>query len=111
MARDGIPLPTGHPRATPPGQTPGVTENHPYLSGPHPRAFAHRGWHLDELAGMENSRAAFRRAVMLDADGVELDVRLSWADETDLLGAISIDCGLRRPRPVRSANQVSPWRW
>jgi glycerophosphoryl diester phosphodiesterase len=35
---------------------------HPYLSGPYPRAFAHRGWHLDELAGMENSLAAMVRA-------------------------------------------------
>ncbi|MGH3914685.1 MAG: glycerophosphodiester phosphodiesterase family protein [Pseudonocardiaceae bacterium] len=48
---------------------------HPYLDGPFPRAFAHRGWHLDELAGMENSLAAFRRA---EAEGyryLETDAR------------------------------------
>ena len=35
----------------------------PYLAGPLPRAFAHRGWHLGDLAGMENSLPAFRQAV------------------------------------------------
>lgn len=35
---------------------------HPYLHGPYPRAYAHRGWHLGELAGMENSLLALRRA-------------------------------------------------
>src|SRR2546429_3011154 len=34
----------------------------PYLADPLPRAFAHRGWHLGELAGLENSLPAFRRA-------------------------------------------------
>ena len=33
-----------------------------YLDTDPPRAFAHRGWHIDELAGRENSMAAFRRA-------------------------------------------------
>lgn len=33
-----------------------------FLRGPYPRAFAHRGWHIDDLAGCENSLAAFRRA-------------------------------------------------
>lgn len=33
-----------------------------YLDGHPPRAFAHRGWHIDELTGRENSMAAFRRA-------------------------------------------------
>jgi glycerophosphoryl diester phosphodiesterase len=36
-----------------------------------PRVIAHRGASGYEY---ENSRAAFRRAVMLDADGIELDV-------------------------------------
>lgn len=47
---------------------------HPYLRGPHPRAYAHRGWHLDELTGLENTLAAFRRAVDEGFDYVELDV-------------------------------------
>lgn len=38
---------------------------------PRPKVIAHRGASGYEY---ENSRAAFRRAVMLDADGVELDV-------------------------------------
>lgn len=48
---------------------------HPYLDGPFPRAFAHRGWHLDELSGMENSLAAFRRAAREGYRYLETDVR------------------------------------
>ncbi|WP_433274214.1 glycerophosphodiester phosphodiesterase [Actinosynnema sp. CS-041913] len=51
-----------------------MTANHPYLSGPHPRAFAHRGWHLDDLAGMENSLASFRRAAEEGFRYLETDV-------------------------------------
>jgi len=47
---------------------------HPYLDGPYPRAYAHRGWHLDELAGLENTTAAFRRAVDEGFTYLELDV-------------------------------------
>jgi glycerophosphoryl diester phosphodiesterase len=47
---------------------------HPYLDGPYPRAYAHRGWHLDELAGCENTMAAFRRAVAEGFEYLELDV-------------------------------------
>jgi glycerophosphoryl diester phosphodiesterase len=36
--------------------------DHAFFSGPYPRAFVHRGWHYGELAGMENSLSAFRRA-------------------------------------------------
>ncbi|MGH3930115.1 MAG: glycerophosphodiester phosphodiesterase, partial [Pseudonocardiaceae bacterium] len=42
---------------------------------PLPRAFAHRGWHLGELAGMENSLAAFRRAAAEGYQYLETDVR------------------------------------
>ena len=48
---------------------------HPFLNGPFPRAFAHRGWHLGELAGMENSLAAFRRAAAEGYRYLETDVR------------------------------------
>ncbi|GAA1344401.1 glycerophosphodiester phosphodiesterase [Saccharothrix algeriensis] len=51
-----------------------MTAKHPYLSGPHPRAYAHRGWHLDDLAGMENSLAAFRRAAREGFRYLETDV-------------------------------------
>lgn len=47
---------------------------HPYLSGPSPRAFAHRGWHIGELAGMENSLSAFRRALQEGYRYIETDV-------------------------------------
>jgi glycerophosphoryl diester phosphodiesterase len=50
---------------------------HPYLSGPHPRAYAHRGWHLDDLDGCENTLAAFRRAVDEGFAYLELDVHAS----------------------------------
>jgi glycerophosphoryl diester phosphodiesterase len=49
-------------------------EGHPYLAGPYPRAYAHRGWHLDELAGLENTLAAFHRAVAEGFGYLELDV-------------------------------------
>ncbi|MGH4026285.1 MAG: glycerophosphodiester phosphodiesterase [Pseudonocardiaceae bacterium] len=52
-----------------------VAPAHPYLDGPFPRAFAHRGWHLGELAGMENSLSAFRRAVAEGYRYLETDVQ------------------------------------
>ncbi|MGH3786109.1 MAG: glycerophosphodiester phosphodiesterase [Pseudonocardiaceae bacterium] len=52
-----------------------VSPRHPFLEGPIPRAFAHRGWHLGELAGMENSLAAFHRAVAEGYRYLETDVR------------------------------------
>ncbi len=50
---------------------------HPYLNGPYPRAYAHRGWHTGDLAGLENTMAAFRRAVEEGFRYLELDVRLT----------------------------------
>jgi glycerophosphoryl diester phosphodiesterase len=50
-----------------------VVDRHPYLDGPYPRAYAHRGWHIDELAGCENTLAAFRRAVDEGFGYLELD--------------------------------------
>ena len=45
-----------------------------YLDGSGPRAFAHRGWHIGDLAGCENSMAAFRRAVDEGYRYLETDV-------------------------------------
>lgn len=45
-----------------------------YLDGDPPRAFAHRGWHIDDLAGRENSMAAFRRAYEEGYRYLETDV-------------------------------------
>lgn len=52
-----------------------ISVRHPFLGGPFPRAFAHRGWHLGELAGMENSLTAFRRAAAEGFRYLETDVR------------------------------------
>lgn len=52
-----------------------ATHQHPYLNGPYPRAYAHRGWHLGDLAGMENSLSALRRAVAEGYRYLETDVR------------------------------------
>jgi len=60
-----------------PWQAHSVTTRHPYLDGPYPRAYAHRGWHLGDLAGCENTLAAFRRAVEEGFDYLELDVHAS----------------------------------
>jgi glycerophosphoryl diester phosphodiesterase len=46
----------------------------PYLADPLPRAFAHRGWHLDELEGLENSLPAFQRACAEGYRYLETDV-------------------------------------
>jgi glycerophosphoryl diester phosphodiesterase len=54
-----------------------VPDRHPYLDGPHPRAYAHRGWHLGDLAGLENTMAAFRRAVAEGFPYLEMDVHAS----------------------------------
>jgi glycerophosphoryl diester phosphodiesterase len=46
-----------------------------YLAGEPPRAFAHRGWHVGELAGLENTTAAFRRAFDEGYRYLETDAR------------------------------------
>jgi glycerophosphoryl diester phosphodiesterase len=50
---------------------------HPYFDGPYPRAYAHRGWHIDDLDGCENTLAAFHRAVAEGFGYLELDVHAS----------------------------------
>jgi glycerophosphoryl diester phosphodiesterase len=46
-----------------------------YLDGGPPRAFAHRGWHIDDLAGLENTLTAFQRAYDEGYRHLETDVR------------------------------------
>jgi len=48
-----------------------------YLNGPGPRAFAHRGWHTGDLTGLENSMAAFARAVDEGYRYLETDVHVT----------------------------------
>ncbi|GLW94978.1 glycerophosphoryl diester phosphodiesterase [Actinokineospora globicatena] len=78
MAVDAIRTPGVHHRATPLGHTRGVSPTHAarhgFLEGPYPRAFVHRGWHYGDLAGMENSLAAFRRAAAEGFTYLETDV-------------------------------------
>lgn len=45
-----------------------------FLVGPHPRAFVHRGWHAGEMAGLENTAAAFERALAEGFRYLETDV-------------------------------------
>ncbi|MGH3980659.1 MAG: glycerophosphodiester phosphodiesterase family protein [Pseudonocardiaceae bacterium] len=85
---------------------------HPYLDGPYPRAYAHRGWHLGELDGMENSLAAFRRAVAEGYRYLETDVRATrdgvvvvqhdrtLERTTDLAGSVA-ELGWARVRAAR----------
>lgn len=46
-----------------------------FLDGSTPRAFAHRGWHIGDLSGLENSVPAFRRAFEQGYRYLETDVR------------------------------------
>lgn len=48
---------------------------HPYLDGPYPRAYAHRGWHVG--GGPENTLAGFVRAVDEGFSYLEFDVHAS----------------------------------
>ena len=82
---------------------------HPYLAGPYPRAYAHRGWHLDELAGLENTTAALCRAVAEGYSYLELDVHAT----ADGVAVVHHDRSLDRttdasgPLAARTAAELS----
>ncbi len=78
---------------------------HPYLEAPPPRAFAHRGWHVGDLAGMENSLSAFRRAAVEGYRYVETDVHAT-ADGTVV---IHHDPTLDRTTDRAGAILRQPW--
>jgi glycerophosphoryl diester phosphodiesterase len=78
---------------------------HPYLAGPYPRAFAHRGWHLDDLAGMENSLSALRRAVAEGYRYVETDVQVT----SDGVVVVHHDAALDRTTDGRGVIEELPW--
>lgn len=82
---------------------------HPYLDGPRPRAYAHRGWHVGELDGCENTLAAFSRAVGEGFAYLELDVHAS----ADGVAMVHHDARLDRttdatgPLAARSADELA----
>ncbi|WP_054047664.1 glycerophosphodiester phosphodiesterase [Alloactinosynnema sp. L-07] len=80
--------------------------DHGFLSGPYPRAFVHRGWHYDELAGMENSLAAFKRAIAEGYRYVETDVHAT----SDGVVVVHHDELLDRTTDATGAVALLPWK-
>ncbi|PKW16892.1 glycerophosphodiester phosphodiesterase [Saccharopolyspora spinosa] len=78
---------------------------HPFLLGPRPRAFAHRGWHLGELHDLENSLAAFRRAADEGYRYIETDVHAT----ADGVVVMNHDATLDRTTDGRGAIERLPW--
>ncbi|MBK1783094.1 glycerophosphodiester phosphodiesterase [Prauserella cavernicola] len=78
---------------------------HPYLADPLPRAFAHRGWHLDDMSDLENSLPAFQRA---DAEGyryLETDVHAT-AD-----GVVVVHHDARLDRTTDATGPIAHQSW
>jgi glycerophosphoryl diester phosphodiesterase len=82
-----------------------VSDTHPYLDGPHPRAYAHRGWHLDDLAGMENSLSGFRRAADEGYRYLETDVHAT----SDGVVVVHHDSTLDRTTDLSGPVAARPW--
>lgn len=78
---------------------------HPYLDGPYPRALAHRGWHLGELAGMENSLRSFRRAAQEGYTYLETDVHAT----ADGVVVVLHDHTMDRITDGRGLVAAQPW--
>ncbi|RDI32073.1 glycerophosphodiester phosphodiesterase [Lentzea flaviverrucosa] len=78
---------------------------HPYLTGPRPRAFAHRGWHVDDLTGMENSLSSFRRAVQEGYRYIETDVHAT----SDGHVVVHHDQTLDRTTDAQGVVSALPW--
>ncbi len=79
---------------------------HGFLAGPHPRAFAHRGWHIGDLEGLENTAAAFERAVVEGFSYVETDVHVT----ADGVLVAFHDASLDRVTDGRGLVGELPWR-
>ncbi|QGK69821.1 glycerophosphodiester phosphodiesterase [Allosaccharopolyspora coralli] len=79
--------------------------HHPFLDEPLPRALAHRGWHLDDLDGMENSLSAFRRAVTEGYRYVETDVHAT----ADGVVVVQHDDELDRTTDATGLIRDLPW--
>ncbi|GGS27860.1 MULTISPECIES: glycerophosphodiester phosphodiesterase [Actinokineospora] len=82
---------------------------HGFLTGPHPRAFVHRGWHStvpgDDMHGMENSLAAFRRAVAEGYRYIETDVHAT----SDGVVVVQHDPRLDRTTDATGEVGALPW--
>lgn len=76
-----------------------------YLSTPQPRAFAHRGWHIDELDGLENALPAFQRAAKEGYVYLETDVRVT----SDGVAVVHHDESLDRTTDRTGLIQRQPW--
>lgn len=87
------------------GHTRGVPSDTGFLHGPYPRAFVHRGWHAGDLAGMENSLSAFRRAVQEGYHYLELDVHAT----RDGVLVVHHDTHLDRTTDQSGALADQPW--
>jgi glycerophosphoryl diester phosphodiesterase len=76
------------------------------MAGPYPRAFAHRGWHLGDLSGMENSLSAFKRASQEGYRYLETDVHAT----SDGVVVVHHDDALDRTTDTRGVVARLPWR-
>jgi glycerophosphoryl diester phosphodiesterase len=79
--------------------------DHAFLTGPYPRAFVHRGWHYEDLAGMENSLSAFRRAVDEGYHYLETDVHAT----SDGVVVVQHDPALDRTTDASGLVATLPW--
>lgn len=80
--------------------------DHAFFAGPHPRAFVHRGWHAGDLAGMENSLSAFRRAATEGFHYLETDVHAT----SDGVVVVQHDPVLDRTTDSSGTVAALPWR-
>lgn len=78
---------------------------HPFLEGPWPRAFAHRGWHTGALTGMENSLSAFRTAAAEGYRYIETDVHAT----SDGVVVVQHDPSLDRTTDSSGLTREMPW--
>ncbi|MGW5049660.1 glycerophosphodiester phosphodiesterase family protein [Actinokineospora sp. NPDC004072] len=82
---------------------------HGFLTGPHPRAFVHRGWHSavpgEDMHGMENSLAAFRRAVAEGYRYLETDVHATRD------GVVVVQHDPRLDRTTDATGEVAALPW
>lgn len=88
-----------------PATGPASPRVHPFLAPAGPRAFAHRGWHIDDLAGLENTLAAFHRAVDEGYEYIETDVHAT----ADGVLVVHHDATLRRVAGRADAVRTTSW--